>query len=62
MKMRNAIIGTTVIVNDKTAINPGGYGQITARAPKSGKVRVDSGMYPGQEVTGWYPVENVEPR
>lgn len=60
MKMSKAKIGLTVIVNDKTARNPGGYGQIAARAPKSGKVRVDSGMFPGQEVTGWYPVANVE--
>lgn len=51
--------GMLVIVNDESAHNPGGYGRIVARSPKRGLVRVDSGEFPGQEVTGWYPVEHL---
>lgn len=61
LRMKDAVIGMLVTVNDETARNPGGYGRITARSPKHGKVHVDSGEFPGQEVTGWYSVENVAP-
>lgn len=59
LTMKDLTIGTLVTVNDSTARNPGGYGRITRRSPKHGLVHVDSGEFPGQEVTGWYPIENV---
>lgn len=59
--MAHAMIGLVVIVDDKAAINPGGHGRITRRSPTHKMVHVDSGEFPGQEVTGWYPVANVEP-
>lgn len=60
MKMAYARIGLVVKVNDESAINPGGYGRIVRRSPKHKKVRVDSSEFPGQEVTGWYSIENIE--
>ena len=60
MQIKDAKIDTVVTVNDPSARNPGGYGRITRRNPKRGLVRVDSGDYEGQEVTGWYKVENLE--
>lgn len=60
VSMKAAQVGLVVKVHDKTAIKPGGYGRIVRRSTKHGMVLVDSGEFPGQEVTGWYPVENVE--
>lgn len=58
--MKDAKIGLLARVNDKRAIEPGGVGRIVRRSPKHGLVRVDSQEFEGQEVTGWYPVENIE--
>lgn len=49
-----------------SARNPGGYGRIKRiRTKRQGSertlYRVDSSEFPGQEVTGWYPRDEIEP-
>ncbi len=59
LKMKDITIGMLVTVNDSSARNPGGYGRVTARSPKHNQVHIDSAEFPGQEVTGWYPIESL---
>lgn len=50
--MADKLIGKLVQVNSTSARNPGGYGRVVRKHRRI--YRVDSGEFPGQEVTGWY--------
>ena len=51
------VVGRLARVDSAEARNPGGIGRITAK--DRGRFRVDSSEFPGQEVTGWWLIDDL---